>query len=358
MKLLDAHPFRYVSERPLLGRFAKGGHPVLDRIQADRDFVDLYEPALGHGLPELVAGGTPSAAGLPDAERKAYEGCERMALFAARRFFAGGKHVVTGTPDLLADLAGTDLDKVRLDDVRMPFRNFYVAIGVGHGWRLPGSDAIIDGLYVDVMPEGRRHVGILVTTRPSADAGEPGRRIRSPRQATPVMPLSLEFGDTIPEMVEEGIETSLSMLAEDSPQVDGIQEAKGTLANVINLAFNLVAYMTAEPEDVGDAWPDDALLPRAAGKANVGAAVTNALLAKGFVTIRLAGRAVSRHRKDHPRASLTESVERRGHWRRQPHGKGLSLTKIIWIKPTWVRPDLPASERNLLHLQQARPDAA
>jgi hypothetical protein len=39
---------------------------------------------------------------------------------------------------------------------------------------------------------------------------------------------------------------------------------------------------------------------------------------------------------------------RRGHWRLQPHGTGLSLLKLIWIRPTIVRrdkgePDTPDS---------------
>ncbi len=349
MKLLDAHPFRYVSERPVLGKIARKGHPVLEALPYHRDFVDLYEGALCSGLPELVASATPSAAGLPKAERDAYEDGERMALVAAYRFFTRGKHVITGTPELMADLAMTDLDKVRLDDVKLPFNNFYVALGDGHDWRLPGTDAVIDGLYVDVLPAERRHIGILFTTRLGSD---PGRRIRSPRQATPVMPLALEFGDTIPEMVDEAIETSFCMGIEDTPQGSAVKGGRETLAAVLNLAFNLVAYMTAEPGDVGDAWPDDAPTPKGKGPSRgVDAATRNALLDKGFVTVRLAGRAVSRHRGGLARASLSESIERRGHWRRQPHGKGLSLVKIIWIMPTWVRPDLPVSERNLLHVQ-------
>jgi hypothetical protein len=42
---------------------------------------------------------------------------------------------------------------------------------------------------------------------------------------------------------------------------------------------------------------------------------------------------------------------RRGHWRLQPHGVGLSLLKLIWIKPTIVRRDKGEPEQG--HVYQA-----
>ncbi len=40
---------------------------------------------------------------------------------------------------------------------------------------------------------------------------------------------------------------------------------------------------------------------------------------------------------------------RRGHWRKQPYGKGLTETKLIWIKPTIVRKDKGLPEQGHLY---------
>ena len=359
MQLLEAHPFRWIRERPRLAPLVRGDMPFGRYDECD--LVDFMEGNLGRNLDEALMPFVPAAAQLPEPDREAYRRLERTAAVSTSRFFRYGRNVYAPTSELVRALLRTDLHHVQLGDLRWPHDVFHLAFRDTLGMTLPGTDAVIDGMTFDLRnltDEGRPSIQVLLTTRGVAI---PAGRIRDPRQATPVHALTLAHGTTLTGMLDEEIELQVRGLVDLPPGVDrGVEEARlrasrDVFKAALSVAFNVIAYMTAEPEDLAPAWPDDAPIPVALREnpSKVPIGTRNRLLGEGFVQILVVGGSLAREavaRGVGYGQELVNAHWRRGHWRRQRHGQALSLVALRWIRPLLVRPDLPEGPRSHLYV--------
>jgi hypothetical protein len=363
MQLAEAHPFRWIRERPRLAGIVKDGAPFLRYDVCD--LVDVMEGSLGARLDADMAGYVPSPMSLPDDRRERYLQLERTAAIATSRFFRNGRNVVKPTPELIGALQRTDLDHVEITDLRWPFEVFHIAFGDTLGLTLPGTDCIIDGLTFDVRQSGSApFIQVLLTTRLPVHAAL-GQRIREARQASPVHALTLTHGTTLTEMLDEEIELQVNGL-DDLPdpaareaEAIRLRASRETFRKVLSVAFNVIAYMTAEPDDIRRDWTDDAPVAPALRNdpSRMPVGVRNRLVTEGFVRIAVVGANLARELGlPGPGSDLSWAHWRRGHWRRQRHGAALSAVRLRWIRPVMVRPDLPESPKAHLYVPDINPN--
>lgn len=69
-------------------------------------------------------------------------------------FAAGGRNSFWLPADLVSLLGRTDLDDIRLADIRLPFRCFYFGFAGGLDVGLSGEPNVIDGAYVESFARG------------------------------------------------------------------------------------------------------------------------------------------------------------------------------------------------------------
>jgi hypothetical protein len=71
--------------------------------------------------------------------------------------------------EVTALLGRTDLGDIRLSDIRLPFRAFYLGFAGGLSVGLPGSPNLIDGAYVETFTIDdagpQRYLTFYITTR-------------------------------------------------------------------------------------------------------------------------------------------------------------------------------------------------
>ena len=158
------------------------------------------------------------------------------------------------------------------------------------------------------------------------------------------------FGHPIREAVDEAlaidlqdIENRRSSLTQPEHHraadllADRLKTNHGAWREAVFLVANLLAWLRHMPDDIEDRWPADApvrLVEQVqGGSPKMVARARSKLWSVGFIPIRRVGVRFEQAFKIgyHVKAHI-----RRGHWRNQPYGAGLSLRKLIWILPTLV----------------------
>jgi hypothetical protein len=286
-----------------------------------------------------------------------------------------GRNAFVLSDGLHAALRRTDLKGVRFGDVKLPFPSFYISLANRFDRGLVGSDNVIDGAYVS-GGEGRIH--ICLTTRRQDAGARSSRNWPFSRDPYFDVPLKAHANETFEDLLQAAIATrEIDLVGEtylpdgwvDGPvDVDGHmvhvthnttrrgeeardrQEDLPVVRQALALIVNTLAWLTIKPQDSTSLpeWTSDAhgravAQSREGSKGKRQQAVAE-LLQGGFARIRIAGRELDAERDLRPSegdgSELQESHWRIGHWRRQPHGEGLLLRRLQWVRPTLVRPDL------------------
>jgi len=375
------HPIRWAKTRPFARSF-------IDRARRLGPVGQVTMSVMQQSFNEMLPTYNSAIMKLPFEKRppnaRIMEKEVSLGLVAAR-FYTMGRNLFQLSPGLAQALEHTSLSGVRVNDILLPHKLFYVSLdGIDCGG-LPGSENVIDGAYVDAtMPQG---VQIYVTTR-RVDTN-PNSSKRWPLNRDPYFYVPCEFPDddnpTFEQVIERAVASGEINVADDAMEPDeedigeeiigpdghpipgvrsvsrrnnlleGIanREALPNVKRALSIVINSLAWLTAEPQDAiaaRAAWPDDApremvedvLQARSKGARQRAEA---ALLQRGFTRIRILGSGIEAI-PDIPRGDagegheLTKAHWRIGHYRRQPYGAGRSERKLIWIRPVLVRPDL------------------
>jgi len=139
------HPMRYMRTRP----FAE-------------DAVRAYMRSCGRGTPtsnlvEIIGGMIVSAFNLAIEKVPRNNRPQRAVAMVTQegslavhvgRYSAFGRNIYVMSPSLLAMLDHTDLDSVRVGDIRLPFDAFHISFANNFDGSLPGPPNCIDGAYV------------------------------------------------------------------------------------------------------------------------------------------------------------------------------------------------------------------
>lgn len=321
---------------------------------------------------------------------------EEQLVLAWLKFVATGRQIFDLPARMVELFRHTDADDIPVSMLRLPYAVQYLHFGpqpdlvLEPGW-------LLDGVYVEFHPS----VPLLtftVTARPAAPAdvelwhafGEPMVAINLAPEA-----FGLDLGSAVDHALarldqhlraeqSQGDLAAAEMFALGSGEVHVTTGARATrqLAQVerrtpmlraaLRLAVNALCYLTAYPDDITVSWPDHAperLVKKAgSGPAAERARARSKLESLGYTQVNICG---SLLRKPPPPAAAAaaettiglsheEGVRthwRRGHWRRQAHGEGRALRKLIWLMPTLVRGDVGAAAEQVPgHIYQVAAD--
>lgn len=305
----------------------------------------------------------------------------------------GGSIYVLPDP-LVEEFDHTDCHEVRIGEVRLPFNNLFVKFTPPSPLALE-EGALVDGCYV--VKQGDEYLLSLTARRQGVDYS----RSLSVACLDPQFSIHLpvpEDGDSglcIPEAVELGVK---EFLEKNAPPPDNhsqlITRPDGTTTFVediraksrarrisvfhsqepvfracLNIIVNAMCFISFRPDDITEEWDGDPPVwvidalndSRDTRSARDRKSHAQRVMGTGdFARIRICGRDLFPDQpREEPQGGHGASPRahwRRGHWRRQRHGVGLSL-----ITPRWIRPTVVKSDNGTLvetRLYDVQPDAS
>jgi hypothetical protein len=295
---------------------------------------------------------------------------------------ANGGAIYVLPDQLVEEFDNTDCDEIQLKDIKLPFPNLFVKFTPPKPLFL-AEGAPVDGCYIAKQGEEylfsltsqlegvdyERSVSVAcVDTTFSLHLPAPELKLDKPGECTDIC---------INESVELGIK---DFLERNAPPTDNISQTitrpDGTTAYVedvransrkrrieifrsqepvfracLNIIVNAACFISFRPEDIAAEWDGDlpAWIQEALNDTKVGRSArdrkrhAHSILSKGdYTCIRICGKNLFREPTDPTGAAQGQSPRahwRRGHWRRQRHGAGLTLMTPRWIRPTIVKKD-------------------
>lgn len=288
---------------------------------------------------------------------------------------------------LVEEFDNTDCSEVLLEDITLPFPNLFIKFSTLRPLLLT-DNALVDGCYV--VKQGDEYL-FMLTSRIN---GVNYERSLSVTCIDPTFSIHLPAsaaGLSINSAIEAGIE---DFLAKNAPPEDDfsstITQPNGTNTTVVdiraksrlrriqmfksqepvfraclNIVVNAACFIAFRPNDISDGWEGEP--PEKLINAATDAATTrrnrdrkrDALkrLENGdFTKIRICGKDLfdKENGVGLPASGKSPRAHwRRGHWRRQRHGVGLTLMTLQWIRPTIVKKDSgPLVEARLYEIDQ------
>lgn len=321
-----------------------------------------------------------------------------MGAFSHR---ANGGAIYVLPERLVEEFDNTDCDEIRMKDITLPFRNLFLKFQPTELLFL-AEGAPVDGCYI--VKQGEEYLVSLTSHLEGVDYSrslsvaclDPTFSIHLP---APELKLNQPAGNIdlcVNEVVELGIKEFLERNAPPTENMSRtVTRPDGTTAHLediraqsrkrrielfrsqepvfracLNTVINAACFISFRPDDITEEWDgdppawvieamNDTRDTRSARDRKQHALRT--LSSGDYTRIRICGKnlfadvpddGVSAGHGISPRAHW-----RRGHWRRQRHGTGLSLVTPRWIRPTIVKKDNgPLVESRIYDVQQP-PDA-
>lgn len=280
-------------------------------------------------------------------------------------------------PDRLTDeFENTDCDEVRLSDIKLPFPNLYLRFEPSFGLEL-SEGAFVDGCYV--VKQGDEYMFSL-TSRWIGVSYAQSLSVTCP---DPMFVLHLPMPEGKPDLcINESVELGIARFLEDNaPPPDNQSRtvtnpdgtttfvedvrAKSRLRRIqtfrdqepvfracLNIIVNAICFISFRPEDITEEWDreppawvsealNDTRDTRSARDRRQHA--IRVIASTDYTRIRVCGRNLFKDAipggESNGRGISPRAHWRRGHWRRQRHGPGLTLVKPMWIRPTIVMKD-------------------
>jgi hypothetical protein len=365
------HPMRYMRNRPfarkamqLYRRMVGRKMPTVEWVQAIGDLMmPVYNDAIDK-LPREKRPERPTAMLIDESSLAGHVGA----------FVEHGRNIFFLEPHLIRLLDQTDLTNVRCGDVQLPFDSFHISFGDAFDGALPGPLNKIDGAYITSHREHGGSLEIRVTTR-RLDLQHPDKSNHWPfsRDCYFYAPLDMSdpcatFEDAVRSAIESGeIKAEQSITAPDEDIVfDGLagpitvqdvrhltdaeetartREGLPVFRRALALVVNALCYLNAtagetETTLLPDDAPTDLVAARQSPKVSLRDRAKAGLLERGFMPVLVRKEAVGAGANEtnscHGGGGHVSVHWRRGHWRRQPHGQGRTLIKLVWIRPTLV----------------------
>lgn len=348
------HPIRFSREHPAVYKFLEYGTdliwpPVDETLDAITSFVSRHYSGRVNEPPFLQSS-------------RAAADITRMTLMSLDMlgYIRCGRNIFQLTDSLKEMLLQTDLGDVRISDIAYPFANFYLYLPNldPEIFCLSGQPNVIDGVYIDTSNEQNIHIS--VTSRLLIeDPQYPKDTEREFGFNLDVTNPDISIADALEGYFTNAIETRLKSLPDihDIPDtndqdatpksltsqvIENITKAYASGRKAIELAIAGIIYMNSiddAPLEYGSDAPQDLVAQTRTGTGNRQRKAASALRRAGYFPVRMVGRSNVPIRgidADDSRGTTVTPHWRRGHFRRQPHGKGNTERKIVWIKPTIV----------------------
>jgi hypothetical protein len=300
-------------------------------------------------------------------------------------------------PDrLVEEFDNTDCDEIRMKDIKLPFRNLFLKFTPPQSLFL-AEGAPVDGCYIVKQADEylfsltSHWAGVDYSQSLSIACLDPTFSLHLP---APEFSLDKPVQDTdlcINAAVELGIK---DFLERNAPPTDNISQTvtrpDGTTAQVIdvraesrrrrievfqsqepvfraclNTIVNAACFISFRPEDITEEWdgePPAWVIEALNDNRDTRSArdrkqhALRAIASGDYTRIRICGKnlfAEVPHEGATGHGVSPRAHWRRGHWRRQRHGVGLSLVTPRWIRPTIVKKDNgPLVETRIYDVQE------
>lgn len=317
-----------------------------------------------------------------------------MAAFSHR---ANGGAIYILPERLVEEFDNTDCDEIRMKDIILPFPNVFLKFNPPHPLLL-AENAIIDGCYL--VKQGEEYLlflttilkGVNYTTSLSITCLDPTFSIHLPIQKSTANQSVENVGLCVNEAIDLGIREFLEMNSQPTENISqSITRPDGTTAYLedmrtqsrkhrievfrsqepvfracLNIIVNAACFISFRPEDITEEWDEnppawvcealnDNRDTRSARDRKQHALRT---ISNGdYTRIKICGKNLFTDIPQNP-AAIGHGVSpqahwRRGHWRQQRHGTGLSLVTPRWIRPTIVKKENgPLVETRLYEVQE------
>lgn len=276
-------------------------------------------------------------------------------------FVGAGRNIFHFGAGLTQAFRRTDVADFAIGEIVLPYQTVYLSFGAQADLEPFGDGAKIDGAYITDNSE--RCIQILLTTRGlpsdkpwfnrwekyyylSLDKADLTMTVVAACEAALKKEIELSLGGVAKheaKAAELGIKSRAHQTAIE--RVAEYRRAFPVFMESLKLVINGLAYLSHYRDDIEKRWVDgtppsmiDKIARAVTHKEKQRA--TSKLLSLGYTIVNLCGMEFDKTGGAQGAGGEMSAHWRRGHWRIQPHGKGRTLRKRVWIMPVLVRSDL------------------
>lgn len=264
-------------------------------------------------------------------------------IYSFAKFRHNGSNIFNFSRELLQLLDKTDVEDIQFQNIRHPFKEYYIS------FRNLDRDILgeymefeykLDGVYISNEIDNAIILHITGFNE--------NKKVKNWWYYPDFTNINtLDF--VKPEnTVKDALSNLYSNLNQRVPEAEGdlIPNLDRTFKEIernIKLIINCILFLSTQEEDLTKEYPTD-IPSRLTSKLSKAKTKHQREVAKaeinrnGFSKITFA----KLHKSERIESGIGSEVSphwRRGHWRKQPFGHNLSEIKLIWIKPTIVRKD-------------------
>lgn len=286
-----------------------------------------------------------------------------------------GSNIFHLQPSLVEMFRNSSVDEISVDFLKMPYEMLYLYFGPASRLKVEGRDAFIDGACIWSLRHAEHQTEISITLTHQLDPEKASQLHFLQRFAhdpdfnftvgavkgmnvTVREALDHRFSNPYELMGREGFERMNAEWAKSAPAGWVPKNYDELLANwkpdlkyrdpairpALNLVINAICYLAYDKREVVERYPDSAP-DRLVKQATAGTIQKERKRGRsklediGFRKVFFCGDTIERRMAQaHGEGGGEVSPHwRRGHWRNQAHGTGLSLRKLIWIEPVLVK---------------------
>jgi len=348
----DFFPVRYEKSRPFLKKF----YSLTKNVPSEELFANPFQMKIQDMLyDEMVSEEVnypPELLG----DQKRFEAKLSRELnyyWFYHSWLKNGRNIFHFTKELLEMFDKTDVSQVPLSSINFPFNSFYISfadLDRMYAFDTMGSDVYIDGIMVVKDLYKPKQLDFFLNSL--VKGTKPDKQWLTNKHAS-------LYGDWFRINYTKDSDTIddtgfIPKFLQDNNNEEMTTGTRIFFTSIINLIINSLCYISSDQEKVKPEWPSDTpgeVLDRL-GKSNSkkqSEEIKDYLKSLGFSKVSFLGREYRDNEKTVETGNIISPHWRRGHWRHQPHGHGLTERKLVWIKPTIVNKDKGEPEKGKIY---------
>jgi hypothetical protein len=348
----DFFPVRYERSRPFLKRF----YTLTRNVPSAELFSAAFQMKIQNMLyDEMVSeevNHPPELLG----DQKRFElklSRELNFYWFYHSWLTNGRNIFHFTKEILEMFDKTDVSQVPLSSIQFPFDSFYISfvdLDRLYGVDTTGREIYTDGIMVvkDLYKPKQLDFFLCSLVKNT----KPDKQWLTNKYAS-------LFGDWFRVNYTNDSDTIddtgfIPKFLQDKNDEDLTAGTRIFFTSIINLIINSLCYISSDQESVKAEWPGDTpqLILNRLQKSNSkkqSEEIKEQLKSLGFSKVTFLGRDYKSHGPSVETGNTLSAHWRRGHWRHQPHGHGLTERKLVWIKPTIVNKDKGEPEKGKIY---------
>lgn len=297
------------------------------------------------------------------------------------RFVQAGRQIIKFSGTLSEMLDRTDVGVIPLNSIKLPYASQYIFLGkqaeleIEDGW-------FVDGAYVE-QRGNNGEIRVTLTAVPddidlsekwylfpeveyTQDFAMSSGEMNLDDAISSVLNDNLASLRAAQEKKDKNVTGDLKAAMEDGglamPEGLEIIDRSSSMAvlreeitlkrhemyrKALRLIVNSICYMIAYPDDIATEWlqkpspkVEDIRRKTLTGKTKDKNLAKSKLAELGYSTVHICGRNLDKYGEEYSNGAgghgRTSLHWRRGHWRNQAHGQGMTLRKLIWVMPMLI----------------------